>query len=499
MEDDTATLVEQLEKEEVNKVKWIGLLLKNALYLYDRNLLSKWASKVTSNITFDDEKKVLEEFRKNCDELIANLKNPERLYNEELLKYIQIEKSFFKERGGESTILDTTFKEQLLGIFDENKQKLGTYMALWKYPETELKNIEAYLEENNWKLSEKDTVLQLVLCIRNRRMKLIFETIRKNEKFDKKWIEWTDGFGLTPLNYAILLNNRQKVEEITELLLNSKHSKNLSDEISDIYDYGVLCVLADKMNYINDVAVLSREMHPLIENRKKLQVILKIKKAAYNAQKRSVSNMDAAYRRARNAGKYDEEQLERGEQKLREAKESLYRFEMDINALERDIEENEDEIYRMGRVLISKYSEVARRIKNGKSLLEKVIRWLYSSPEALYEALNIQISESRLYRNEGLYFNIPKKMFEDEQKQGSSSEGKQYQERREKEKQETASQQKKYGNRWFSPEAYADINVLRKEYHILAAKYHPDNNPDGVEIFLEIQEKRSTILDMLEE
>ena len=53
------------------------------------------------------------------------------------------------------------------------------------------------------------------------------------------------------------------------------------------------------------------------------------------------------------------------------------------------------------------------------------------------------------------------------------------------------------GTKWFSMEAYEDIDTLRKEYHELANKYHPDNNPDYIEVFMDIQQERLIILEEL--
>lgn len=51
-----------------------------------------------------------------------------------------------------------------------------------------------------------------------------------------------------------------------------------------------------------------------------------------------------------------------------------------------------------------------------------------------------------------------------------------------------------YGDKWFSPEANKNLTLLRKEYAILAKKYHPDNYNGSVKIFVEIQEERANIL-----
>lgn len=42
--------------------------------------------------------------------------------------------------------------------------------------------------------------------------------------------------------------------------------------------------------------------------------------------------------------------------------------------------------------------------------------------------------------------------------------------------------------------AWQDTKVLSKEYHMLVMKYHPDNNPDGIAVFIDIQREREEIL-----
>lgn len=50
--------------------------------------------------------------------------------------------------------------------------------------------------------------------------------------------------------------------------------------------------------------------------------------------------------------------------------------------------------------------------------------------------------------------------------------------------------------RFFTEEAHTNLNVLKKEYHALVKKYHPDVNADASseEIIREIIEERSIIL-----
>ena len=56
---------------------------------------------------------------------------------------------------------------------------------------------------------------------------------------------------------------------------------------------------------------------------------------------------------------------------------------------------------------------------------------------------------------------------------------------------------KTYGNNWFSPEAYINLDVLKEEYRILSKKYHPDNNLGAKNIYLEIQAERNKIYESL--
>ena len=51
--------------------------------------------------------------------------------------------------------------------------------------------------------------------------------------------------------------------------------------------------------------------------------------------------------------------------------------------------------------------------------------------------------------------------------------------------------------KWFNHEDLKDVNTLRAAYKRLLIKYHPDNNPEGIEAFLEIQKERETILSLL--
>ena len=80
------------------------------------------------------------------------------------------------------------------------------------------------------------------------------------------------------MHYAILLENKEKVIEIAKWMTNKKNVRKNSKEIDEILDYGVLCVFINKQEYLEDIFKFSREMQPLIENYKRMQVLLTAKK-----------------------------------------------------------------------------------------------------------------------------------------------------------------------------------------------------------------------------
>ena len=57
--------------------------------------------------------------------------------------------------------------------------------------------------------------------------------------------------------------------------------------------------------------------------------------------------------------------------------------------------------------------------------------------------------------------------------------------------------QKPYGDSWFSEDAHKNIFSLKKEYHLLAKKYHPDHckHMKAKEIFQDILAERAEILE----
>lgn len=501
MDEDTLLLVERLKTED-NEWRWGKILWKNALHLYDVKLLEKRTKEISEYAEGDKKDCILKEFEEMCNEFLGYLKQSNHYFNAEFWKKNQISRNFFKESFEKNNVESSSFESRIWNIFEQKKYSLGIYMAIRKYPETELKVVENYLEQLG-ESEQKENILKLVLFFRNQRMRKVFEAVRDNEKMEEEWCGWTDGFGLTALHYAIMLNNRIKVEEIAMIMADKKVKKNLPKELEDIYDYGVLCAFLGRTEYVNDIVVFSKETQPLINSRKKMQFLLKVKQTSYNAHKKGIQNIEASYRRARNSGNYSQEQLERLENEIYEAKEHLYAFHEEIEALEADIEEIENEIYAMGKILFTKYSELADCIRNAESICEKMLKWLYSSPDVLYRTLNLNESECELHYIDGIFFSIPKDIFAERNNRTSSRTKKEerYQERKREEQKEkkATSQQKPYGAHWFSPTAYTDIKVLRKEYRKLATKYHPDNNSDGVEVFLEIQKERETILESLKE
>lgn len=56
---------------------------------------------------------------------------------------------------------------------------------------------------------------------------------------------------------------------------------------------------------------------------------------------------------------------------------------------------------------------------------------------------------------------------------------------------------KPYGNSWFSPDAHKNLSALKKEYHKLIMKYHPDAPNGSADIFIDIQNERQQIIDSI--
>ncbi len=484
MNENTILLINHI-KEEENRIKWEKLLLKNALHSLDEQTIKRQIETILNSDGTVNINSLSNAFLEMCNELLEHLRQPDYYFNDNFLKFNHITENYLVENLEEEMIEDSSNEYKLFYIFQSKKAEIFMYIAIRKNPEMDLKIIEDYLTQCG-KEEIKDEVFKFVFTIRNQRMLSVFELIQKNEGMPKGGYQWTDGFGLTALHYAILLENKEKVIEIAKWMTNKKNVRKNSKEIDEILDYGVLCVFINKQEYLEDIFKFSREMQPLIENYKRMQVLLTAKKTSYILQKNGIYNIENAYQKAKNSGKYSVERFAQLEEELYEAKEKLADFRLEVESFENDIRNIEDEMYSMRKFLIAKYTETANRIRQGETPLEKNLKLIYETPNLLNKVLRSEGNAYELYLYNGIYFYLLKNVF----KKSKFN-------KKEKSKYEENIHEKPYGEHWFSKAAYTDIKELRKEYRKLAAKYHPDNNPEGIEAFLEIQKERETILSLL--
>lgn len=299
----------------------------------------------------------------------------------------------------------------------------------------------------------------------NQLMQRAIRSIQNGKKLDKNLLNLSDGIGLTPLHYALILKENAAVQQLLALGIWKPVLIEHSDELSNTYDYinlaqfkqigvrdEVLCSVSDLMrSYLKDKKAL--------EKKKTYANIL-----TANAQKESDKTVMAVV--AEGAGQWAED-------------------------LCSQLDEIEEEIQSCTETLVTAAQDAVERWQHTEDPLTAYLVRLYSNPEFLYFELHREPADFALYHYGKFYFVAPK---------DAGIESKDISELDGDECSGIEFVEKPYGDSWFSPEAHSDISILRAEYYKLAQKYRPDVSSQtySSQIFKGILQEYAEIIDALE-
>lgn len=493
----TRQLIYVLQKESDYVKKMNFLFLEDAIHLFDEVTMKRTIEEL---LEICDEEYLCQWIDEKTSEYCEKLKNPDVMNATEFLELVCAD-FYIKDTEHEECAIENNTDNKVLNYVMPNLNLIRGYLAVRKYSCEDLSEIEKFLDEKMIDKENGERIIAISLYLRNRRMLQVYESIKNEGKLKEEWMYWRDSFGLTPLHYGILLKNDKMVKKLLKYYYTIKVGLlDLDEEIAPFYDFVMLAVVVGKEDYANEILELVPEIAPL----RKSQKLLKAKKVIYSMY---LSQVDATIsvgkdkmRDAKKQGATNEQLYGMNEQ-LKNAKENRATKQDSLDNIEQDIFEIEQEIQSVKEAIIEESMDFYNRIETEEYTLSKLFHSLFTSSEKLYELLNLDFSMFAQYEVYGEYFFIPKDYIDKEndeqywQKARSQSKNSEnYQKNTTKE--DDGIQRKE---KWFSDNAYKDIDVLRKEYHILVSKYHPDNNPGGLKIFLEIQKERADILEGLSE
>lgn len=349
-------------------------------------------------------------------------------------------------------------------------------------------------------------------------------------------IEVEDGYGLTGLSYAIIYNNatlikqyidthplfdatREEIPVLSLLFLSSyihrdKIFKILIETTSEWKSLSKTLSSAKKS--LNRLTLSARNASRLAENSHRS------KGSALNGKIQTQRALILRLQKEINAGKgYKKSQLK--EEKLRLEKllierenhfqsddktfadKMVDRISSNIKELQSEISGIETELSSLFTVYEEKYAALSHTFATDTEPIIQILLYIYShSGKRKYtepkDLILVKVFNKTFVINKSWYEECQAKDFQRKAaaRKQKENDGAQKSDSKSKKK-KLSDVTKPYGENWFSPEAYTDIAVMKREYRKLAAKYHPDNAEYDSEVFVSIQAEKSAIMDALKD
>ena len=340
------------------------LLLFNALQFNDRDTISSLLDNIIKDCNAENLISIKNDFTLWINKFLSNLKSADFEFRKSYIENIKPTDPSFRNQLYE---YNNTFKDEILRIFDEKSLWINTYLYIRKNP---MMNYKGIVDSYYKYYSDKDTineVIKFALHLKNHIMIPVFENIRNNKDISKKSFSYTDGFGFNVLHYAIILNNKEQIENLL------KHMSELPKVNSSLLSYGFIYLLCGQTELTNELMEYTDDIKPLLDVRKNIKFQLTAKQALYKASKAALSrgkDLLRAMKKANNAN-YDAicEQVDR----IDNMTEQVYSLEEEIRALNEDLRDIETEIYECKNILIQEYKELADEVKKSTDPYEKCL------------------------------------------------------------------------------------------------------------------------------
>ncbi|MCR5054167.1 MAG: J domain-containing protein [Lachnospiraceae bacterium] len=425
------------------------------------------------------------------EDLIRRLKSPDDCFFPDYVRDISNPYAFYLTQE----LLEPYATLRKMETYNEYQVVLMSYLCVRIDDELYLHKI---LTEYSDAIGEKQLwdIMAFEAKFRNEKMANIYNHILSQDKIGQVEMTWVDSLGLTPLHYALLLRDGKQVKALMEAKDWAEYTPPYSDdELKNLYDFTFLTALLYENPH------MQREVFLATSNMAKPLI-------------RAMRNIEQKI--------YINKQLNRSE---------------DVKEYNRQKEDMEREIRELSAAAVIRARKKAERIRMNGSPFAKFLLKVFDERDSLFQILTGTIADWKVYRFGNRFFitafdeELPFSYYEwenqsfkskrveigDDRFSWTDEEKRSYHERYEKkEEKEEKTKYHKYSfnpeddrdaysymtpfeGSWFSEAAHYDLTVLKKEYRVLAKKYHPDNSdvPGAKKILQQITTERTNILNSL--
>lgn len=492
-------MLNSMKREKEYVCKLYSLLLKVALYSYDDEKISSIIEEVKGNIAEDNRENMLIVFEEDVRSFAKNLSDINIEYSRTFLNSIRQD---FSLSSIPETLFDMNiigkdyedkFKQKVFEIYYTNKYKIGLHILLRKDPSLDIDDVAESLRRFEIGEDKIKRTLNFQMRLRNQMMKEVFEITRAGNKIQNDSLKYVDGFGLNPLHYSILMKNDELIKYYIKKAKNLTNIfESANERLSDLLAYGTLLMYFGKEEYVDKAIETSPEIKELLRYKKQCNLKLSFHRVVLSGLQSNLNVKEIQYKEVRSSldkysGDYIDnlfDEIERIKDEIEAEKDVIESYRDEVRELENEIEEME--LYEKKRC-----KRACERLRNDNSFEVVFYKEILSNTELLYNELCMKSSDYDIYEFFMVYVFMSKDMFE---KTSQNSTG--YEELEKcLETEDELEFVKPYGEHWFSDKAYSDMDVMKKEYRVLASKYHPDNNQNSSREFLDIQKERNLILE----
>lgn len=343
----------------------------------------------------------------------------------------------------------------------------------------------------------------LLLLYGHKLMKKVYTAILNGEELETKYIDISDGLGLTPLHYQLILNNN-KVDDIIALKKWSEDFLYLkSNELTKIYDYSLLATIKHYSKLDNIIEYTDLKIAKLSENLIRLREEESSAAAAIESINKCLYDARRQMSRLKENGDFSAiSNLKNSIEELDNSKTKAEKMWMECMQM---ISKLNDEI--IAEIENKKYKTLNNLniLTTADSPLINLLLKLYENIDVKNNLKNILFNENQccfnIYNYDGHSFLLPDNFVLNLPfyKIEIRDDGTVFQMIENSKEKENSSTGKPYGNSWFSSAAKSNQETLVSEYRKLVKLYHPDvcQEEFASKYFVEITEEYELILSNL--